>query len=161
MSRLFIFIVMFFVGIIKINAQTTKPTKEELAEYLRHKLLIYTPNYYTTYNDITISSVDCTITLHLSSEYKAVIYLANLNASTINYKNVNAFQDEIIISSLSDRKAMITFKNDGKVFETSATAEIFYDEKNLKLNLNDKERIVKALKALILACGGKETKELF
>lgn len=169
MNRLLILLGLFFVFFVKVNAQTSTPTKKELMEYLRTKLLSYPDEAYG-YKDIIINVDSGTMTLKYQiTDYYQVIFFGNLDANSLRnddgiYSTTSRRRyGQFVANSITGKVASVWYNIAGDVDkDRSNTATFFYDNVRLIKEGNlDKARIEKTIKALILACGGKESKELF
>lgn len=169
MNRLLILLGLFFVFFVKVNAQTSAPTKMELMEYLRTKLLYYPDEYYG-YKDIIINVDSGTMTFkYLGTDSYQVIFFGNLDANSLRnddgiYSTTSRRRyGQFVANSITGKLASVWYKMDGHVDKNrSNEASFVYDNiRLLKEGNSDKARIEKTIKALILVCGGKESKELF
>ena len=164
LTRLFFLIGLCFILIENSNAQNTAPSKKELMEYLRVKLLAYSDegtNYM--YKDIFLDVNNCSMTFSFKSGEKQIVFFSNLDASTMKH-DTYGFNDggRLSINAVSEKSARIWYNADGAVEPLANISRFFYNKGTLLKEDNpDKARIEKAIKALIIACGGKDTKELF
>ena len=134
-------------------------------EYLRVKLLTYSDRSSgMLYDDISIDVDNCSMKfISDKNRYVTTVFFGNLDASTIRHNSArNRSEGQLIIMPIVGKNAKITYSESSDDFFPENRVIIFYNAIRLLEEGNtDKARIDKAIKALIVACGGKDTKELF
>ena len=170
----YLFLIICFSFFVEAKSQTTAPSKLQLMEYLRSKLLksnIHDNSAFrkvhpgNTYSDILIDTTSCTMTMLYKSNDKQVIFFGNLDAGSlgrdiVEYKDYSfATIGRLNVSSVNGKTARVWYNADGSIDNSLANiARFFYDR---FIDIKELERIEKAIVALIKVCGGKDSVELF
>lgn len=174
-KRLFIFLIIGTFFIKETSGQATAPSKSQLMEYLRSKLLKVNMHNSTSgnyrkvnpsnsYAEIFADTSSCTITLYYQSGEKQIIYFANLDAGSLSHDYFSfegAFRgvSRLNLNAINGKNARIWYNSNGTIDTAAANvARFFYDGDTDKKEI---ERIEKAILAIIKICGGKQDVELF
>lgn len=174
MKKIFTLLLIFFCSIYSF-AQKTQPTKQETFEYLRGKLLsLSTHDGINGVTDVKFDENACVLQIFFENGKWNEIFINNLDANSIAWDiydpnldpdrpNKNIVYDKLIritIASINSSSiarnsynslSSITPDNGNKNY-----ARLFFDISKAADIPNFQDKITKAVKRLIVLCGGKK-----
>jgi hypothetical protein len=162
----------FILCIYSLACFSQDASKKETFDWLLTKLQIC--DVYVKVPGVAISisynESDCTLTFTSDNKSEEIIYLSNLNPSSISWEaptgtNPTMFPNELnlILSSANDVNAANICDINGKNSKPLTRTELHFNLSKLNnpKDPNLRDRIAKALSQLILLCGGKEVQEKY